>query len=797
MAVSKVVVNTENGAETLIDLTNDTIAPETMAEGTTAHDARGEPIVGTMPTTTVLYTKQNLTEEQKAQARQNIDALSSESLQDGIDEALEQAKESGEFDGKDGSDGVSPTVAVSKSGKVTTVSITDKNGTKTATINDGADGRNGVEVINVKEKYNLDDTGAADCSALINQAIAEANTGDVLYLPNGTYKLDSTVTVNKGVNIKFGGTLKYTGTGFAFLFKNYNYSKAEFNKVQSSNGSCIKLFSDWTNERNFIQYSRFDFLSLTAKKKTDAAPGGYCIFAEPTNGWINENRFTGGQFSGGYGVYVDCMGKNGFNGNLFDSCGVESVDIGFYLANNCRNNMIFRCRHSENFTKFIQTVGECSGLKVISNSPFKVSENDISTGTSGSVIASLTSAGGIFYGTKGTFVRGTVVCDNQDRTKNLFGEPDGVFDLTQSLDYDTEYKNFVADGACSGIKLNKKYGVVGGINEFFVKFANANTKAFTITDYTGNALTYTIPQTANSTVRFYWVAETGWQFSYDFSDAEQIKTLIRLSDYVISAEAVKSVNNTFPDENGNIEIVVVEEEPIVVGSLAECTDTAKKYVLPDGYIYAYRKRFYPGGTYPNFTNQLPIALDYDLNGVYNGIGYKYDTQLNSKGVPVDSTVSGSDFLTGLIPVKLGDTVRINQISTHTGLAFMSIFDSAGAFITRFQISTLQTQIGNTVGSCNVGSANANSRALVTDLRFVPSGDMNWWYTQDLAYLAFHSMELVKPQDIIITVNEEITYTVTEDHYEWSWESTGELYIKPDYLAMIAALEERITALENK
>ena len=43
--------------------------------------------------------------------------------------------------GSPGADGVSPTVAVSKSGKVTTISITDKNGTKTATINDGADGK--------------------------------------------------------------------------------------------------------------------------------------------------------------------------------------------------------------------------------------------------------------------------------------------------------------------------------------------------------------------------------------------------------------------------------------------------------------------------------------------------------------------------------------------------------------------------------------------------------------------------------------------------------------------------------
>lgn len=48
-------------------------------------------------------------------------------------------------DGANGQDGVSPTVSVSKSGKVTTIAITDKNGTKTATINDGADGVNGKD----------------------------------------------------------------------------------------------------------------------------------------------------------------------------------------------------------------------------------------------------------------------------------------------------------------------------------------------------------------------------------------------------------------------------------------------------------------------------------------------------------------------------------------------------------------------------------------------------------------------------------------------------------------------------
>lgn len=46
-------------------------------------------------------------------------------------------------DGNDGVDGYSPTVAVSKSGKTTTITITDKNGDHTATIQDGTDGQDG------------------------------------------------------------------------------------------------------------------------------------------------------------------------------------------------------------------------------------------------------------------------------------------------------------------------------------------------------------------------------------------------------------------------------------------------------------------------------------------------------------------------------------------------------------------------------------------------------------------------------------------------------------------------------
>ena len=50
----------------------------------------------------VLFVEQALEEEQKKQARENIGAIGEEDLPEAINDALAQAKESGEFDGEDG-----------------------------------------------------------------------------------------------------------------------------------------------------------------------------------------------------------------------------------------------------------------------------------------------------------------------------------------------------------------------------------------------------------------------------------------------------------------------------------------------------------------------------------------------------------------------------------------------------------------------------------------------------------------------------------------------------------------------
>lgn len=69
MAVNKVEIN----GETKLDLTQDTVTPQTLLSGVTAHNAAGEQISGAVAP--VRYdVAQDLTSDQKNQARDNIGA---------------------------------------------------------------------------------------------------------------------------------------------------------------------------------------------------------------------------------------------------------------------------------------------------------------------------------------------------------------------------------------------------------------------------------------------------------------------------------------------------------------------------------------------------------------------------------------------------------------------------------------------------------------------------------------------------------------------------------------------------
>ena len=101
MAVNQVIY----GGETLIDLRDDTVTPETLAEGITAHTANGERVVGVMIIPTKVSQLENdagyLTEHQDISGK-----LDADKLPQAIESALAQAKASGEFKGQPGDSGV-------------------------------------------------------------------------------------------------------------------------------------------------------------------------------------------------------------------------------------------------------------------------------------------------------------------------------------------------------------------------------------------------------------------------------------------------------------------------------------------------------------------------------------------------------------------------------------------------------------------------------------------------------------------------------------------------------------------
>lgn len=122
-------------------------------------------------------------------------------------------------DGQNGADGFSPTVDVSKSGTVTTISITDKTGVKTAEISDGAKGDKGDkgdpgETPDVSQFVARDDTGKLlQNGAAIQQAVIDGGTAEPDYILKRTvdninceaqFRIDSEAVA--GIRYNVGGS---------------------------------------------------------------------------------------------------------------------------------------------------------------------------------------------------------------------------------------------------------------------------------------------------------------------------------------------------------------------------------------------------------------------------------------------------------------------------------------------------------------------------------------------------------------------------------------------------------------
>ena len=235
--------------------------------------------------------------------------------------------------------------------------------------------------------------------------------------------------------------------------------------------------------------------------------------------------------------------------------------------------------------------------------------------------------------------------------------------------------------------------------------------------------------------------------------------------------------------------------PLFANSIAECTDTTKPYVLPDGYIYAYMGEVTEGSSKPNFTNQLPLAKDTD-GSVYNGQGYKTDSYL-SGGNP--GSRSGVE-CTGFIPIGFGSSQSASgeqviylsgvDAKADDGNCRMAFYNANKDYILQFGANQFATG-----GSYNIPmgiTTDASGNFLSIDITAI-SAYFHEHESQDIAYFRICATEI--NADSVITVNEKITYTTTEGGMVYQWKNTGHAFVSADYEDRILALEEDVADLK--
>jgi len=119
-----------------------------------------------------------------------------------------------------------------------------------------------------------------------------------------------------------------------------------------------------------------------------------------------------------------------------------------------------------------------------------------------------------------------------------------------------------------------------------------------------------------------------WTITYDDGNVETVSN----DAYIALAEKMEKVFLDMADKE--------QLGPVFANSIAECTDTSKLYVLPDGYIYAY------------LSSSLFIQIETIQGGYYNANGAWVE----------DSQATGQR--TNLIPVSEGDQFEVTSAAKY-------------------------------------------------------------------------------------------------------------------------------------
>lgn len=255
----------------------------------------------------------------------------------------------------------------------------------------------------------------------------------------------------------------------------------------------------------------------------------------------------------------------------------------------------------------------------------------------------------------------------------------------------------------------------------------------------------------------------------DYFTAEDISAFIA---------TLKNDQSFINEVSENVPIVKVAEQPEFVNGISECTDTSKMYVLPNGHLAAYMKTEVTteGSTVPNFTNVFNTA-----NGAYIKDGYRYSHSGGSFSAEAATCAI-------VIPVPNAPR-KVNQ--QHTIRAQGVTVNGGTSRAKKIYVGNSSTDF--TLAATQEATVSTASDGTVTFVHTPNSNDN----TNTFSWLVFHVDDGVDASKLIVTYNEEISYTTTPGGTETviKWADTGIEYNQPpDYTDRVNALETKTAQL---
>ena len=212
--------------------------------------------------------------------------------------------------------------------------------------------------------------GISDDTERLNTIINSLNDGDTLFFPSGLYKTTSTLTIKKAIKLQMQGTIVAHHSDTTLLFKNdevqgnFSNNKSDIYFLDCEiNVTRDIVNGDKTNPTAIgvevwnAFYPRFLFKKVTenyigVKLKAEKYGTGYAAITYGTffitllnnyycnlyleagkDGFVTQNQFYGGSFSGGYlpdnmpkdsiHIFLNNIGNSVINENTFFSCSLE------------------------------------------------------------------------------------------------------------------------------------------------------------------------------------------------------------------------------------------------------------------------------------------------------------------------------------------------------------------------------------------------------------------------------------------------------------------------------------------